>query len=584
MGEVVEFGHWPALDKLLRDAESHLPGFTADTRAQSHLIHALGRPDMGYWMLPPDARSQVVSRLTNLVPRVAACPNPREMIERLFYLYATDAPFENIARALKVVDYQPRDLTFDEHIYPTHGILGAFNYWCRESDVPLGYFFWAGVAMIGAACRYNWFIDRGTDTMRMNHYIILAGDKATGKSTAMDAALEVLRHLNAQVWGWRPGDNLPNLSKEHPFHVRLLPEDTNQETLVRCLRPGEALSKLWIPDAPSNPQLPATLPIESTGMLALDELATFLGRDTWNIAKRVPFLTRIHADKRYVYHTQSGGNILLEECAVSMLACCTPEWLKDAITPLIFSGGFMDRTLVIHREPLPLPLFPTARPRDPLAAADIARMLVPFTRRWRREELIASPSAIRWFEDWFHRQDHTPDLPHEPSLKRRANHLWKLAGILTLSDGRAPHIMDDHFELADRVFDFEWTRFRKLLGVLEEPPESELMDVIEAWLERRGAIQGTSVFAKHRDLYAMCANRRGLSPPTQRAKPLLDTLVETERVVREPVQRRGQTTYQYQLGVDRAEDRKRRRGGQPTHRRQQIPELPAEEEPEEGVR
>jgi hypothetical protein len=119
-----------------------------------------------------------------------------------------------------------------------NGFIGWFLSWVRESDVPLGFYFWAAVGAIGAASRFNFFIDRGTDTLRLNHFLIFVGNKATGKSSALDAAAEVLWRANHSCWGWQPGQPIPNLNENHPWHIKFLPEDTNQETLVRVLQPS----------------------------------------------------------------------------------------------------------------------------------------------------------------------------------------------------------------------------------------------------------------------------------------------------------------------------------------------------------
>ena len=292
------------MDKTLRVAEEH-PQLAEDLRAQAHLIHSLGHPEHGYWKLSPDHQQEVLSRCIALIPRLGTAREPKLLLEALFCLYLTTKPFEYISRALKVVAYSPRPLQPDERMYPTTGLLGAFCNWNRESDVPLAFYFWAGVAMVGAACRYNFFIDRNTDLLRLNHYLVLVGDKATGKSTAMNAAVEVLGSLNALVWGWKPGRPLPDVRVKHPFNVRLLPTDTNQETLVRVLQRREDV----LEDG-------SKVVVDSTGLLALDELATFLGRDTWAISKRVPFLTEVYSADTYAYHTQKGGEIGLANLAV----------------------------------------------------------------------------------------------------------------------------------------------------------------------------------------------------------------------------------------------------------------------------
>jgi hypothetical protein len=340
----------------------------------------------------------------------------------------------------------------------------------------------------------------------------------------MNASLDILRHMNSQVWKWKPPLPVPQRNLPHPFHVRLLPEDTNQETLIRLLEPIDTV--LPLADGRVQPIF-----VESTGLLALDELATFLGRDAWNIQKRIPWLTRIYSDKDYIYHTQKGGRIHLIDCALSLMGCCTTDWLREAITPLLFGGGFMDRTLLIYREPLPPPgLFPTPRPRDPVAAAKLAHFLVDLTHRQRREELLATPHANEYYEQWYHNQEDSPD-PQETSVKRKANHLWKLAAVLAISDGTAPYIHSRHFALADTIFSAEWRYHRMLLNELDAAPEFKQMGYIESILHHKGAVEGQDPgYITRRDLFAILRSRKGLSPPTIRATPILDTMEASGRI------------------------------------------------------
>ncbi|MFQ6027461.1 MAG: hypothetical protein ACE5Q6_08220 [Dehalococcoidia bacterium] len=545
---MTQLGSWPVLDKLLRDAEAR-PDFHTHLRDQANLVYRLGAIGAGYWEQVPEIRQAILSRLIPLVPRLQTAPEPKDLLERLFKLYLTRSPLEDISRALKVVSYEPRELLPEEQLYPREdgSFIASFLAWTQESDVPLAYYFWAAVSTIGSACRYNFFIDRGVDHLRMNHYMVLAGTKATGKTSALNASLEILKHVNSQVHEWQPGTNLPKPDAPHPHYVRILPADTNQETLVRLLQPDTIVGKVRGHDVSAY--------VGSVGLLALDELSTFLGKDNWNIQKRVPFLTCIYDEKDYTYYTQKGGKITLRDCAVSLLACCTPDWMRDAISPLTFGGGFMDRTLMIFRDPLPPPpLFPTARPRDPVSAAEMAEFLVGLTSRTHREEMIPTVEAAQWYDHWYRQQEESPD-EQDTSVKRRANHLWKLAATLSISDNAIPYIHMRHFQLAARIFDLEWTYFHKLLGVLGSAPEGRNMDYIESILLRFNAVEGrVPGHMLQSVLFRMLRHREGLTPPTTRAAPILKSMEAANRIRVVPVVTKGRAGRGYQLTQEAMND------------------------------
>ncbi|TFH58051.1 MAG: DUF3987 domain-containing protein [Gemmatimonadales bacterium] len=534
-------GNWPFLDQLIREGEQQ-PAFKTSPRMQAKVLYALADPVKGYWTLGDVQKGHVLARLMAIVPRLASAPNPRAVLESILLLWVSQAPYETISRAVKVTTYEPRDLLPEEDVYPTTGFIGGYLNWCRESDVPLAYYFWSAVAAIGAACRANYFIDRGNDRLTMQHYLVFVGTKATGKSSAMNAAMEVLDTMNRLVWGWDPFWKVePDWQQTHPYQVRRLPEDTNQETLVRCLAPSRM--ELPIPDHLKGVTQPQEVFVDSTGVLALDELATFLGRDNWNIAKRVPFLTTINSAPEYRYRTQKGGIITLLNLAVTMVACCTPDWMREAISPLMFGGGFMDRTLLVFRDPLPN-LFPTPKPRDPLVAVHLAEQLRKLTCRHTREEMVATPDAERWFNEWYWQQEESMD-PQEASVKRRANHLWRLAAVFSLSEDAQPYIRLEDFQAAARVFETEWGWTRQLLEIIEEPAELDHMRYIERVLFQAGAIAPEHMLRSA--LFSKLRNRKGLSPPTVRAAPLLESLEQAGRIEKVAVQSVGRTAEAYRL-------------------------------------
>ncbi len=537
---------WPTVDAALRDAEeaakrlgANGSGWYGHTHLQAKLLLAISKPSLGYHQLRPEDQQAVLLRVTKLVPRVAASPFPQEELEALFGLWRHPDPHAEMARAVKVQGPPfSRPLAPDEDLYlQGSGWLEAWMDWVRYSDVPLGYYWWAGLSALGAACRYNWFIDRGADMLRLNTYMLFVGDKATGKSSALTAEVDLLRRMNYLISPYKEDD--PNWAlDEHPWHVRLLPEDTNQETLTAKL--GARDSSVLASDRPGA--LPVPVQVDSTGLLALDELATFLGREGWMIEKRIPWLTTMYGRSDYTYETKSGGRIPLKNIALSMIGCCTPDWMKVAISPLMFGGGFLDRTLIVSRAPLARRFYPTAMPRDPVRGNYLARHLKDLSCRLRPEELYGEPAAKDWFHQWYLEQPEPQDH-HATSVKRTANHLWKIGGLLALSDGTAPRITLDQFRLAHRLLEQESTHYGAFLQYLHRPVEEDHLAFIERKLVLAGAY-GRDAAGQPRSklqsqLFHHLRQRKGLSPPNPKVLPYLESLVSMGRVELVVVDRGG---------------------------------------------
>lgn len=503
-------------DKVMATVEQAAKSktFPKDQRAQAELMFAIA----GYYFtVTTDKQQAVRAKLCPVLPRLKQTKRKgvQATFEAIMELARFPTGFEEISRALKIraEDYEGFVPDPEEDIYPKTGWIGDYMTWVRNGEVPLGYHFWSAVGIIGAACGYKFFIDRGSYYLRLNFYTVMVGEKATGKSAAKDAAVDVLRKANFLIE--------PHIDQEHRHQVRLLPEDTNQETLVRKLAARTDTVPSDIKDAPAIPVL-----VDSTGIMVLDELSTFLGKDNWALAKRIPFLTTMYGREYYDYETQTGGSIKLQNIALSMLACSAPEWMKDSITPLMFGGGFMDRTMFIYRNNV-IRSYPTPAPLDPVAAVRLSHFIKHLASRDKSTEMLPTPDAIKWYDVWYNYQPKTSDLTGM-STKRRANHIWKLAAILSLSDGDAPWIKETHIKQAAEYLAHEEVQFQLFIDQVQRAPEADLFKyIIKVLRKNGGSLLQNRLFDKLR-------NKRALSPPSQKAVPFMRSLeqmglVETTR-------------------------------------------------------
>jgi len=183
----------------------------------------------------------------------------------------------------------------------------------------------------------------------------------------------------------------------------------------------------------------------------------------------------------------------------------------------------------------------------------------------RREELIATPEAAAWYDHWIKHQP-DPEDARETSTKRRGNHLWKLAATLAISEGHLPRIHLSDFQLAAAIFEHEWAYFRRLLGILEQPPEVDFMDYIEEVLFKAGAVEPAAMM-KH-ELFRVLRGRKGLTPPTVKAIPLLESLDAAGRIRHlkgySRLKGKPATGEAYQLTAEAAQDHvPKRRGAKP---------------------
>jgi len=205
-------------------------------------------------------------------------------------------------------------------------------------------------------------------------------------------------------------------------------------------------------------------------------------------------------------------------------------------------------------------MWPTPPPRDPVVRNELARKLKGIALSTRREELVPTPEAHDYMNDWY-LQRPDPSDPREHSIPRQTNHLWRIAGIHCVSDESAPRIHLRHILEADAILEAEWKGYRRLLHVLEEDSVADQLRYLERVLADHGALEDEGAM-KRSELFAQVRFRKGLTPPKEKAVPLLEALESSERV-RKLVSGRGES---YCLIGEAADEARRRRNpsGLPT--------------------
>jgi hypothetical protein len=196
--------------------------------------------------------------------------------------------------------------------------------------------------------------------LRMNNYVVFLGRRGTGKSIAARCALEVIERLNYILQ--------PDSTIRNPDVVRVLPTDTNVETMARLLAVDKIVRS-------GKDGLEEKVQVDSTGFMVIEEFATFFGKNVWNPGRRVPFFTDTYAKERHDYHTQRSGLLELRNIAITMMGAAAPDWFKGSMVGDLLGGGFLDRCIYVWR-PVGSRGYSTPPPIDPLAGENLARRLV----------------------------------------------------------------------------------------------------------------------------------------------------------------------------------------------------------------
>jgi hypothetical protein len=395
---------------------------------------------------------------------------------------------EDIYRALQYVPLPDRRQP-SELVYPKTGWLGTYLRWAQEGEVPLGMHFWAAVSLLGAACKRNVFMDRGSFFLYPAHGILLVGHSGLRKTQALTALKQVLSAANrfGDRW-WRSQMDRP--PAEVPFYftrdprLNLLPNDVNFLGLLKKLRGN--IEVKYDDKVVRLSEVP-----DSCGMLCLGELGSMLSKDGFSIGKTIDTLIEmLDAPDYYHYSSEKQGEVKLENVALSLVAATTPNWIQGNLTQRMSVGGFTSRLLFIYRanddgreyaEPMPL---------DPLGRDALGETLLNIAQL-EKTPLRLTVEAREWFLAWYHLNKVKADSPSvDPRVqgyfRRKDGHLLRLAMVLSISELGPKVVGLDHLKLASAILDHEETGMLECFMASAKHPDSPLLEMIFAAIDAAG--------------------------------------------------------------------------------------------------
>lgn len=456
------------------------PEWRADPVAQLGVIRLMRGPT--FTVMPGE-----VQRRLPLDAKLSFSKIPGQNAERWDAILRL-AGDEDIYRALQYVPLPDRRQP-SEKIYPTTGWLGTYLRWAQEGEVPLGMHFWSAVSLLGAACKRNVFMDRGSFFLYPAHGVLLVGHSGLRKTQALTALKQVLTSTNRLADKWwqhqtsRPPQEVPFFFDKDP-RLNLLPNDVNFLGLLKKLRGGieakfeDSIVRL------SKVQ-------DSCGLLCLGELGSMLSKDGFSIGKTIDTLIEmLDAPDYYHYSSEKQGEVKLENVALSLVAATTPNWIQGNLTQRMSVGGFTSRLLFIYRanddgreyaEPMPL---------DPLGRDALAETLLEVSLM-DKMPLRLTLEAREWFLSWYHLNKAKSDSPTvDPRVqgyfRRKDGHLLRLAMVLSISE-MGPRVVDlSHLQLAAAILDHEELGMLDCFLASARHPDSPLLEMIYAAIEAAG--------------------------------------------------------------------------------------------------
>jgi len=444
--ELVEVIDREPLESTLRD--NALCSYAACVKEQ----HPLGDYDAG-WM----------SRWALKFPRTRECPDPEAALTIIMALPRSI----DVHRALQVraASYKEYQMIKGEGVYRREDDLNSWFGRALEyamlNPVPLGFHWWAMANVLGAGCQSRVYMAEGAEEIWPNWYLILGGRKNCGKSAAMKIAMEVIYKVNEKL-DLRDYDPL-----YHHKRIKILAEEATlkalQLDLARMLDTSERDAGRVIP---------------STGILPLDEMPSYFGKDSYKVTEKFPFFNTCKNTPHYAKATGAEGTITLHDTAISIIACCSPAWLRGTIQLEQLGGGFWDRCMVVYRKPVRLRAkqYPHWKlpPRDPVECSWLAQHIVDILDYPKKIPAFLSPEA-KVFMDAVHcrllAEEHRYEDIHGHvdeivSASRMTKFINQMAMLITLGEGLADplEIPLRNVQMATLVIEVEMRSLRTFLA------------------------------------------------------------------------------------------------------------------------
>ena len=181
---------------------------------------------------------------------------------------------------------------------------------------------WAAIGCVAAALQRRCWVVAGHRPLYPNLYIVLVGPSGTGKTTALDPGLDLLRETEIKL--------AANVATRRAF--------LNQ--IERCA------SIFKQPDGREVTH--HSLTIYSA------ELATFLGRDNLDFMQELSEL--YDCGNVWEYKTANHGEVKLEGPWLNILGAMTPRGVHEILMPTAAGGGVASRMIFVMESRLGSPL------------------------------------------------------------------------------------------------------------------------------------------------------------------------------------------------------------------------------------
>jgi hypothetical protein len=310
--------------------------------------------------------------------------------------------------------------------------LSAYFEYAQDGFAPDRFHRWTGLSILAAAIERKLTLKQGRIHHVPNIYVMLVSHPAVGKTTAMDAGVELIERVK----------------NDYNYNFRIIPNQTNEPAFIDLMK---IIDRIPLPDNP-NISIP-----QSAGFFYASEASASALQNT--CGDFVAALTAFYDCPRWFRKKLKGEQhtVEIENACMNLLAGSTFNYLKTLVNEQSVLGGFASRLIYVVHEERSVREMKWGSSRD--FDSEMAKKLVQDLAHINTLIGPMKPTAefIQRWETWQPTFDqYLIDLKSErleAIMSRKGTNLIKVAMLLSVSESDSRSVTAEHFDRALEIIE-----------------------------------------------------------------------------------------------------------------------------------
>lgn len=343
-----------------------------------------------------------------------------------------------------------------------------------NTESPLSYHMWSGIACVAAALQRKVYMRWGHDEIFANNYVILVGPSGFArKGTAITIVRKFIRELGFPMIG----------------------EDNSVERIIDDIK-----------NAVTTYKEGTIIRMQCATTCIVPEFAVFTG---FQNTRLLSYLTDwFDSPREWSRKTKHQGQAEVQGMYFNLLAATAPDWIPYIFPREAVGGGFTSRCIFVveDRKGKTIP-DPNATPPDMVLRDKLRYDLEKITLM--SGQFTFEKDALESYKDWYIAQDKKIDAgelaSYDPALlgylSRKATQVKKISMCLAASQSSDLKIKKSHFDRALQLLELMEQRFARVFsGVGKSRYAEEVEQILDFIRRRRKVSRGDVLKAFYRNI------------------------------------------------------------------------------------